>query len=62
MRHVLAPTGEDLGNRGGERVTVAAGIVIDPVSLHSIIYIARKRLKWCKGDGMEGCVVQNPAV
>jgi hypothetical protein len=62
MRHVLAPTEEDLEGKEGERIIVAAGIVIDPVSLHSIIYIARKRLKWCKGDGMEGCVVQNPAV
>jgi len=62
VSHVLAPTGEDPGNKGGERVTVAAGIVIDPVSLHSIIYIAKKKLKWCKGDSVGGCGVKNPAV
>jgi hypothetical protein len=41
---------------------VAAGIVIDPVSLYSINPIARERLKWCKGDSVGGCGVQNPDV
>ena len=32
MRHVLAPTGEDLDNKGvvkGDRITMVAGTVID---------------------------------
>jgi hypothetical protein len=49
MRHILAPTGEDPMGKvviEGDRVTVVAEIVIEPISLRPINRIVEERLNW----------------
>jgi hypothetical protein len=65
MRHVLVPAGrgDPVGKAviGGDRVTVVEA-AIDPVVFPISEPGSGKKLEWCKGNSVGGCVVQNPDV
>jgi hypothetical protein len=46
MRHVLAPTGKDLGGRESERVMVVVETVIDPGVLSEALFKIGEAVSW----------------